>query len=368
MNYNLLGRAVVIAGGILLDLIFGDPPYPFHPVRLTGALITSLEKILRKLFRIPFPADLNPFSDQFDAMERSYRKRSFIAGILLVILTISISVGIPFLIIWAASLFSSYLGILISVVFAWQMLAGRELWNEAMAVRKALPEGKKNEVERSGVNRYQAAELRLKEARKAVGLIVGRDTGRLNEEGVIRAAVETVAENTSDGVIAPLIYMALFGVCGAFFYKAVNTMDSMVGYTNERYMEFGKAAAKTDDLLNFIPSRISALLMLLGAVFLHIVDPVFDAVRGWRIFKRDRKKHASPNSAQTEAACAGILGVRLNGPASYSGVMYDKPWIGDATRRIVPHDISRALMLMAVSSGITAVVAEAVVMIIALKG
>ena len=367
MDYNLLGRAVVIAGGILLDLIFGDPVYPFHPIRLIGALITRLENVLRKLFHVPFPADLNPFSDDFEEMERSYRKRSFIAGIVLVILTVAIAVGIPLLIIWAASLFSSYLGILISIVFAWQMLAGRELWNEASAVRKALPEGKKSETDRSGMNRYQAAELRLKEARKAVGLIVGRDTGRLDEEGVIRAAVETVAENTSDGVIAPLLFMALFGVCGAFFYKAVNTMDSMVGYRNERYMEFGRAAAKTDDLLNFIPSRVSALMMLLSAVFLHIGDSVFDAVRGWRIFKRDRKKHASPNSAQTEAACAGILGVKLNGPASYSGVMYEKPWIGDATRRIVPRDISRALLLMAVSSGITAVLAEAVLLIIALK-
>ncbi len=174
-------------------------------------------------------------------------------------------------------------------------------------------------------------------ARQAVGRIVGRDTEALTREGVIRAAVETVAENASDGVIAPLFYMMLGGAPLALTYKAVNTMDSMVGYKNERYLHFGRAAAKLDDAANCLPSRIAALLWVAAAALTGN-----DAKGAWRIWRRDRRNHASPNSAQTESACAGALGVQLAGPATYFGQYYDKPTIGDATRPIEPEDILRA--------------------------
>ena len=172
-------------------------------------------------------------------------------------------------------------------------------------------------------------------------MIVGRDTERLTEEGIIRAAVETVAENASDGVIAPLCYIALGGPVLGFLYKGINTMDSMVGYHNEKYEYFGRAAARLDDAANFIPSRFSALLMV-GAAFVLRMD----WRNGWRIFLRDRRNHKSPNSAQTEAACAGILGVRLAGDAWYFGKLVKKPYIGDDSRPVEAEDIVRANRLM----------------------
>ena len=178
-------------------------------------------------------------------------------------------------------------------------------------------------------------------ARYAVSMIVGRDTERLDEAGITKAAVETVAENTSDGVTAPLIYIMLFGAAGGFFYKAVNTMDSMVGYKNDVYRYFGTAAAKLDDVLNFIPSRFTALLMILAAYIVGL-----DGKNAFKIWKRDRLKHASPNSAQTEAVCAGALRVRLAGDAWYFGVRHEKPFIGDDLRKIEPYDICRSWRLM----------------------
>ena len=183
----------------------------------------------------------------------------------------------------------------------------------------------------------------LRGARKAVSMIVGRDTERLDEEGVAKAAIETVAENASDGVIAPMLYLALFGPVGGFSYKAVNTMDSMVGYKNDRYHAFGTAAAKLDDAVNFIPARISAMLMILSCCFL---GKEFDQKNAMKIFKRDRYQHASPNSAQTEAACAGALGIRLAGDASYFGKIVKKPYIGDPLRAVETEDIRRANRLL----------------------
>ena len=177
----------------------------------------------------------------------------------------------------------------------------------------------------------------LPAARKAVARIVGRDTQNLTAEGVTKAAVETVAENASDGVIAPLLYMLLGGAPLALCYKAVNTMDSMVGYKNERYLYFGRAAAKLDDAANYLPARMAALL-LAGAAALTGQD----ARGALRIWRRDRRSHASPNSAQTEAVMAGALGVQLAGPASYFGKLYEKPTIGDALRPVEPGDILRA--------------------------
>ena len=195
----------------------------------------------------------------------------------------------------------------------------------------------------------------LPAARKAVGRIVGRDTAALTEEGVTKAAVETIAENASDGEIAPLFWMALGGAPLALCYKAVNTMDSMVGYRNERYQYFGTAAAKLDDLANWLPARLSALLFLLLAPLAGM-----NGKGAWKIWRRDRRKHASPNSAQTEAAMAGILGVQLAGDAYYFGELHKKPTLGDDLRPIQPEDIPRANRLMLLASGAAALLAAAV--------
>ena len=179
----------------------------------------------------------------------------------------------------------------------------------------------------------------LEAARYAVSMIVGRDTQVLDATGVAKAAVETVAENTSDGVIAPLIYLAIGGPILGFMYKAINTMDSMVGYKNDKYMYFGRCAAKLDDVVNYIPARISALLMIAVS---FLPGKAYDGKGAWRIWRRDRRKHASPNSAQTEAVCAGSLGVQLAGDASYFGKIVKKPTIGDALRPVEYEDIKRA--------------------------
>ena len=181
----------------------------------------------------------------------------------------------------------------------------------------------------------------LSAAQQAVSMIVGRDTARLDAAGVTRAAVETVAENTSDGVIAPLLYLALGGAPLGFFYKAVNTMDSMLGYVEPPYKDIGLMPAKADDIANYLPARISALLMLAAGGLLRM-----DVKNGWKIFRRDRYKHASPNSAQTESVCAGLLDVRLARDAWYHGVLHKKEYIGDALRQIEHEDIPRACRLM----------------------
>ena len=178
-------------------------------------------------------------------------------------------------------------------------------------------------------------------------MIVGRDTKSLDRAGIIRAAVETVAENTADGVIAPLFYMALGGAVGAMAYKAVNTMDSMLGYRNEQYQYFGTAAARLDDVAGFVPARLSGLLLVAATKLTGL-----DAEGAWRIFCRDRYAHKSPNSAQSESACAGALGVRLAGDAVYFGRKVSKPYIGDATREIEAEDIVRSVRLMYAASGL----------------
>jgi len=185
----------------------------------------------------------------------------------------------------------------------------------------------------------------IEDARKQISMIVGRDTAKLDNNGITRAAVETVSENTSDGVVAPLFYMMLGGAALGCLYKAVNTMDSMVGYKNDKYINFGRAAAKTDDVLNYIPSRICALLMVISAFLLR-----FDGKSAFKILRRDGRKHASPNSAQTEAASAGALGIRLAGPLSYHGAVIDKQYIGDDTRPVRVDDIVSANQLMYTAS------------------
>ena len=294
--------AALIIGSIV-DFILGDPRELWHPVQGIGWVISRLEKILRRLF----PAG---------------RRGERWAGAVLVVLTLLVSVGVPALLLFFLSLVHPLLSFLLSCIFCWQLLAARSLRTESLKVEEAL--------EKEG----------LEAGRRAVSMIVGRDTRDLTEEGVIKAAVETVAENTSDGVTAPLFYMILAGPLGGFAYKAVNTMDSMVGYKNEKYQYFGTCAARLDDAAGFIPARLSALFMTAAAFLAG-----YDGRNAWRILKRDRKNHKSPNAAHTEAVMAGALDVQLAGDAWYFGKLVRKPFIGDGIRPIERQDIRRACRL-----------------------
>ena len=297
------------AVGVILDMIFGDPVWLYHPVRLIGKLITILESGFRRICR--------------DEDKEKENRRLLIAGRVFCILVPVISAGIPAFIILGVRRFSMEASFVLECFWCYQLLAARSLKVESRRVYDRL----------KGHD--------LAGARKAVSMIVGRDTQALDERGVTKAAVETVAENTSDGVTAPLFYMMIGGPILGFFYKAVNTMDSMVGYKNEKYLYFGRAAAKFDDLMNYIPARISAWLMIASAFFLRM-----DGANAYRIYKRDRRKHASPNAAQTEAVCAGALRVQLAGDAYYFGKLYEKEYIGDDLRPVEAEDILRAGHLM----------------------
>lgn len=299
-------KTIVFALGIgfVLDALFGDPHWLPHPVVLIGKWISFLEKQLRRLF------------PKTPGGERA-------GGTVLVLLVLLASAAVPWGVLWLAGLVHSYLRFAVECFMCYQILAARSLKTESMRVYRKLQEGN------------------LEESRKAVSWIVGRDTENLTMEGVSKAAVETVAENTSDGVIAPMLYLALGGPVLGFFYKAVNTMDSMIAYKNDRYLYFGRTAAHLDDVFNYIPARLSGLFMILASAILG-----FDGKNAWRIFKRDRYNHASPNSAQTEAVCAGALDVQLAGDAWYFGVLHKKKTIGDPIRPVEPEDIRRANRLM----------------------
>ena len=286
--------------GFCLDLVLGDPHWAPHPVRAIGALISGLEKLLRRLLP-KSPAG------------------QLVGGTVLVVLTLVIPTGLTVLLLWACKLVSPWLALGVESLLSYQLLATKALAAESRKVYDALKTGD------------------LEKARYAVSMIVGRDTAALDQAGVTRAAVETVAENASDGVIAPLIFLAIGGAPLGMFYKAANTMDSMVGYKNDKYLYFGRAAAKFDDILNFFPARIAGALMCLGGAAAG-----YDGKNAWRIFKRDRKNHKSPNSAHTEAACAGALQLRLAGPNYYFGQLVEKPYIGDDQRPIEPLDILRS--------------------------
>lgn len=295
---------LVLVGGFLLDCLLGDPHNPWHPICLIGHLISLLENQIRRW------------------MPKS-RRGELAGGLLMVILVLLIATAVPTAFLALAKWVHPYLAIALKIFMCYQLLAARSLRDESMKVYQALH---RQDIEG---------------ARKAVSMIVGRDTERLGAAGIAKAAVETVAENASDGVIAPMIFIAIGGVPLGFFYKAVNTMDSMIGYKNDKYLYFGRAAAKLDDVMNFLPSRISGLFMVAAAGWTG-----GDVKGAWRIFCRDRKNHASPNSAQTEAACAGALGLQLAGDAWYFGEQYHKPTIGDALREIEDQDIIRANRLM----------------------
>ena len=291
----------VLLPGVVLDWLLGDPHWMPHPVRWMGRAITWLEGVLRRVF----PGT--------PAGER-------LAGALLALLIPAAFGGGSWLLLEGLRGLSPCLAWPVEVWFTYQLLAARALQKESMAVCPPLAAGD------------------LAGAREAVSRIVGRDTQRLDEAGVVKAAVETVAENTSDGVTAPLLFLALGGLPLGMVYKAVNTMDSMVGYRNERYRWFGTAAARLDDVLNWIPARLSGLMMCLAAALL----PGCSGRRALRVFFRDRRKHSSPNSAHTEAACAGALQLQLAGPNYYFGQLVDKPTIGDDQRPVEALDILRA--------------------------
>lgn len=300
--------ALALVLGFFIDLLVGDPRWLYHPVRIIGHGISFLEKYLRKCF---------------PDTEKGHQR----AGFVLVLLICVGSAGIPFGILYLAYKIHVVLGVCLETVMCYQMLAVKSLKDESMRVFEELKKGD------------------LEGARYAVSMIVGRDTKALDEAGVTKAAVETVAENTSDGIIAPLFYMAIGGPVLMFFYKGVNTMDSMVGYKNEKYLNFGRYAAKFDDIMNYIPARISAWLMVAASYVCG-----FDGKNAAKIYKRDRYNHASPNSAQTEAVMAGALDIQLAGNAYYFGKLYEKPTIGDNIRPVESQDIKRANRLLYVSA------------------
>jgi adenosylcobinamide-phosphate synthase len=299
----LLYNTIAMAIGFGLDALLGDPHGWPHLVIGYGKLISLLEKLC------------------YDW------KNKRLAGAVLVICMLLFAAGSAGLVLYLCMLIHPVVYVIVGGVLCWQCLAAKSLKAESEKVYKALKEGG------------------LQSGRDAVAMIVGRDVNVLDEDGVVRAAVETVAENTSDGEIAPLLYMALFGPVGGCVYKAINTMDSMLGYRNERYERFGTVAARLDDVANFIPARFAALIMMVASAAVGL-----NASDAFRIWKRDRYKHASPNSAQTESVMAGALEVRLAGDAVYGGVVHKKEFIGDDIRPIETEDIHRSQRLMTVTS------------------
>jgi len=302
--YSLL--AVVLGFGI--DLIVGDPHSIPHPVIFIGKLISTMEKLVRKIF------------------PKTIKGENFAGGVLWLVV-VAISITVPALLLWLCYGIHVWLGLAIESIMCWQILATKSLKDESMKVYAALKTGN------------------IEKSRYAVSMIVGRDTENLDDKAVARAAVETVAENTSDGIVAPLIFLAIGGAPLGFFYKAVNTMDSMLGYVEMPYKNIGLVPAKMDDVMNFIPSRLSALIMLFAGWLLKL-----NVKNGWKVFRRDRFNHASPNSAQTESVCAGLLGLRLAGDAWYHGELHKKKFIGDALREIEYEDIQRACRLLYVTA------------------
>lgn len=316
--------------GFVLDLLIGDPHFIPHPVRLIGSLISSLDK------RLNCDAGYNSSEKKLNLIKY---KRGMLLAFTVIFATFAMSV----IIIVAAYSINLYAGVIAEAVMTWQILATKCLRVESMRVYDAL--------RTDGVDA----------GRRAVSMIVGRDTSVLDAAGVTRAAVETIAENTSDGVIAPMLYTAIGGPVLGFVYKAVNTMDSMLGYKNDKYMYFGRFAARLDDVVNFIPARISAYLMIAAA---FIGGRQFDGKNAYRIFKRDRFNHASPNSAQTESVCAGALRVQLAGDAVYFGKLVKKKYIGDCLREIEYEDIKRANRLMYITAFLCELLSVAVMSLV----
>lgn len=317
----MLASLLACAAGFILDWGFGDPVWLYHPVRLIGAFISHGEKVLRKVC----------------GYEEGEKNGQIAAGGLLWILTAALAFLIPFLLLRLAGMIHPGVRFILESFWCYQILAARCLVQESGKVYRKLKEND------------------LPGARKAVSMIVGRDTENLSFEGVTKAAVETVAENTSDGVTAPLIWMLIGGAPLGFLYKAVNTMDSMLGYKNEKYLYFGRIPAMMDDVFNYIPARLTALFMVAAAFLTGL-----DGRNAWKIYLRDRRKHASPNAAQTESVCAGALNVQLAGDAVYFGKVHKKEYLGDPVRPIEAEDIPRAGRLMYATAGMMLAVLGAI--------
>ena len=303
--------AVVLLTGFLLDCLLGDPQRSPHPVRLMGRGIASYDRRFRK---------------------GGNRRTDFVSGMVLALLLTAVSFLVPFFLLRLLYGIHILLGVAVEALLCYLVFGARDLVDESMRVYRALKEDN------------------LPDARKALSLIVGRDTDRLDEESTARAAVETVAENLTDGVIAPMLFMLVGGAPAGLLYKAINTMDSMIGYRNAQYEYFGKFAARLDDVANFIPARVAAFFLLPAAALTG-----HSAKNALRIYRRDRRNHKSPNSAQTESAFSGALGISLSGPNYYRGVLVDKPPIGDASRPVSPEDIRRTCKMMYVAAVLTLV-------------
>lgn len=301
-------------GGFCLDFLFGDPVWLYHPVRIMGNLISLLEKAVRKI-------------------SRNSKSGLLIGGAVLWVMVVILFTGIPYGLLEIVKRKNEIPAFFLEMFWCYQLFAAKSLKTESMKVYKKLKESD------------------LEGARKAVSMIVGRDTANLDCEGVIKATVETIAENTSDGVIAPLFYMLIGGAPLGMLYKAINTMDSMLGYKDEKYLYIGRIAAKMDDVVNYIPARISAIMMVLASFLCGL-----DWKNGWKIFLRDRYNHSSPNSAQTEAVCAGALDIQLAGDAWYFGKLYKKPYIGEPIRSIRIEDICQTNRLMYVTAIVTMII------------
>ena len=296
-----------VFAGFVLDWILGDPKWLPHPICAVGRLISLAEKLLRRLFP-PTPRALTA------------------AGVFLWLIVCGVSFAAPFFLLrWLRDV-NFWLGFVAEALLCWTLFARRSLAD-------------------AGVHVYSALDESLDAGRRAVAMYVGRDTAALDKEGVIKAAVETVAENTTDGVVSPLIFMLIGGAPLGFLYKAVNTLDSMVGYHNDKYEYLGKFSARMDDICNFLPARLTAACMIAGAGMLHL-----DNRNALRIYRRDRSAHKSPNAGQTESVCAGALHVQLGGDASYFGKTVKKAAFGDPDRAINRGDILRAIDLMTTAS------------------
>ena len=299
----MLHLAAIIAG-FILDLIFGDPHWLPHPICLIGNLIGFIEGNLRP--------KLAPNKNAL-----------LLGGALMVVIVLVISFAVPMAILLAAGMVSPWLAFALETLMCYQIFATKCLRDESMKVYDALHNND------------------LADARVKLSWIVGRDTKNLDEEEITKGAVETVAENTADGIIAPMFYMFLGGVPLAFLYKGINTMDSMVGYKNDKFLYFGRCAAKLDDLANLLPARITGLVMIAAAFLLGLNGP-----GAWKIFWRDRYNHLSPNSAMTESVTAGALNIQLGGDHFYFGKLVHKDTIGDDIRPVCPEDIKKTNNLL----------------------
>lgn len=285
----------------VLDLIFGDPQNVVHPVQVIGKIISAGEKVLLR------------------------KKYKFLAGAVLNIFTVSITYALMYLI--SKSVKISVFFISIEIYLMYTIFSINSLAREGNRVYRILKEGD------------------IEKARKDLSYLVSRDTEMMDEKMIIRSTMETISENTVDGIVAPMFYMFLGGMPLAMAYKAINTLDSMVGYKNEKYMDFGKFSAKVDDAANFIPARITGILIVLASMILG-----YDYKNSLKIFIRDRKNHSSPNSAHSEASVAGALGVQFGGKVSYFGKETDKPTIGDKTKEFELEDIRKNIRIMYVTS------------------